>query len=242
RTSHFLRPMRLTMAELCALELGLGLLRRERHAHELPAIDRASERLRKAITELPQNEQHEGMRAAELSYGGDPTHLATLSRARKAKKKVRLRYRSGSAKESSERVICPHALLHSAGSWYVVAYCETGEGMRIFRVDRVEEASQLAEEFTPSSDADVARLAAERPFVGEPARTMTVRYSPRIARWIREREGGELDADGSLMREYPLGDIGWGVRHVLQYGPDAEVLEPVELRGEIVRRLDAIAV
>ena len=242
RTSHFLRPMRLTMAELCALELGLGLLRRERHESELPAIERAAERLRKAITELPQNDRHEGLRVAELAHAGDPAHLATLSRARRAKRKVRLRYRSGSAKASSDRVICPHALVHSAGSWYVVAYCETGEGMRIFRLDRVEAATQLAEEFTPSADADVARLVAERPFVGEPGRTMTVRYSPRIARWIREREGGELDADGSLVREYPLGDMGWGVRHVLQYGPDAEVLEPTELRKEIVRRLERMAV
>lgn len=160
--------------------------------------------------------------------------------ALRARKKVRLRYRSGSAKESSDRVICPYALIHSAGTWYVVAYCDTSEGMRFFRVDRVEEAEQLGEPFTIAADFDVARVVAERPFAGSPAKTMTVRYSPRIARWIREREGGELDADGSLVREYPLGDIGWGVRHALQYGPDAEVLAPAELREEIVRRLEEI--
>jgi predicted DNA-binding transcriptional regulator YafY len=34
--------------------------------------------------------------------------------------------------------------------------------------------------------------------------------------------------------------MGWAVRHVLQYGPDAEAIAPAELREEIVRRLEAI--
>lgn len=240
RTSHFLRPMRLTMPELCALELGLGLLHRERSAEELPAIERAAERLRKAITQLPSNEQHERLRVAELAAAGNPEFLATLRGALRAKKKVRLRYRAGSRKESSERVICPYSLVFASGSWFVVAYCDDSEGMRFFRVDRVEEATQLAEEFRPDPSLDIASIAGDRPFVGTPDRTMTVRYSPRIARWICEREGGTLDADGSLVREYPLGDMGWAVRHVLQYGPDAEALAPAELREEIVRRLEAI--
>jgi predicted DNA-binding transcriptional regulator YafY len=37
--------------------------------------------------------------------------------------------------------------------------------------------------------------------------------------------------------EHPLADVHWGVRHVLQYGPDAEVLEPADVRTEVVRRL-----
>ena len=241
RTSHFLRPMRLTMPELCALELGLGLLHRERSAEELPAIERASERLRKAITQLPSNDQHERLRVAELAAAGNPEFLATLRAALRAKKKVRLRYRAGSRKESSERVICPYSLVFSSGAWFVVAYCDDSEGMRFFRVDRVEGATQLAEGFTPDPALDVASIAGDRPFVGTPGQTMTVRYSPRIARWICEREGGTLEADGSLVREYPLGDMGWAVRHVLQYGPDAEALAPAELREEIVRRLETIS-
>ena len=75
--------------------------------------------------------------------------------------------------------------------------------------------------------------------VGQP-RTMRVRYSPRIARWIAEREGVEPDADGSLTMEHPLADVQWGVRHALQYGPDAEVLEPAEVREELRRRLTGL--
>jgi predicted DNA-binding transcriptional regulator YafY len=73
-----------------------------------------------------------------------------------------------------------------------------------------------------------------------PATGIKVRYSPRIARWIAEREGVAPSEDGSLTLEHPLADTAWGVRHVLQYGPDAEVLEPVSLRDEIARRLSAM--
>ena len=69
---------------------------------------------------------------------------------------------------------------------------------------------------------------------------MRVRYSPRIARWIAEREGVEIDPDGSLTMEHPLLDVQWGVRHVLQYGPDAEVLEPTEVKAELVRRISGL--
>ena len=242
RTIHFLRPMRLTMPELCALELGLGLLQRERNPDELPVIARASARLRRAITQLPSNDQHERLRVAELAAAGRPEHLATLRAAVRSRKKVQLRYRAGSRTESKERVVCPYSLVFSAGMWYVVAYCDDSEKMQFFRVDRVEAARELTEKFTPNPDFDMANVAGDRPFVGAPDRNMTIRYSPRVARWICEREGGTLGDDGSLKREYPLGDTGWAVRHVLQYGPDAEVLAPSELREEIVRRLDAIAV
>jgi hypothetical protein len=39
--NHFLRPMRLTRGELCALELGLAILRCERPREEERAVDRA---------------------------------------------------------------------------------------------------------------------------------------------------------------------------------------------------------
>jgi predicted DNA-binding transcriptional regulator YafY len=67
-----------------------------------------------------------------------------------------------------------------------------------------------------------------------------VRYSPRIARWIAEREKVPLDDDGSLTLEHPLADEEWAVRHVLQYGPEAEVLAPASVRAAVVRTLEKI--
>jgi predicted DNA-binding transcriptional regulator YafY len=65
----------------------------------------------------------------------------------------------------------------------------------------------------------------------------TVRYSPRIARWIAEREGRQLEADGGLRISHPVADSEWLIGHVLQYGPDAEVIEPEATRAAVASRL-----
>jgi predicted DNA-binding transcriptional regulator YafY len=70
--------------------------------------------------------------------------------------------------------------------------------------------------------------------------TMLVRYSPRIARWIAERELRAIGDDGALVLDHPLADVDWAVRHVLQYGPDAEVLSPPTLRTRLRDTLDGI--
>ena len=75
-------------------------------------------------------------------------------------------------------------------------------------------------------------------FSAESSDEITVRYSPRIARWIAEREDGEYEPDGSFVVRHPLADLNWGVRHVLQYGADAEALNPPPLRRAIVDALD----
>jgi predicted DNA-binding transcriptional regulator YafY len=102
----------------------------------------------------------------------------------------------------------------------------------------MEGVEQLAEAYDIPTTFSVDEQLNDRKVlrVGE-SRRMRVRYSPRIARWIAEREGTEPDADGSLTMEHPLLDLQWGVRHVLQYGPDAEVLEPADVREEVTRRV-----
>ena len=52
-----------------------------------------------------------------------------------------------------------------------------------------------------------------------------------------EREGKQLSEDGSLTMEHPVADTDWAVRHLLQYGPEVDVLEPEEIRAELQRRL-----
>ena len=40
-----------------------------------------------------------------------------------------------------------------------------------------------------------------------------------------------MASDGSVTETYQVADPHWIVRHVLQYGPEAEVVEPEEVRG-----------
>jgi proteasome accessory factor C len=237
--NHFHRPMRLTMPELCAVELGLVMLRRERTPAEQAPVERALERLRQTISLVPANDKHEGTRYAELAMAGSSEHLATMRNAYRSHNKVRLRYRSGSANETTERTICPHAVIFAEQMWYVVAMCDDAVA-RFFRLDRVEDVDVLDDTFEPDAQAIRSVMERGKPFASDTERCMTVRYSPRIARWVAEREGKPLAADGSLTLTHPVADDAWAVRHVLQYGPEAELLDPADLRTMLAERLNAI--
>ena len=235
-TPHFRRPMRLTMRELCALELGLSMLRREWPMEERPAIDRALERLRGAITKLPTNEMLDGVLAADAHAPGDE-HLPVIRQAITDHRKLSLAYRSGASTETTERTIEPYRLVFASGMWYLVARTDGSDDVRFFRLDRVESVTVKGESFEPSTALTESAPTEGRMFSAETNDDMTVRYSPRIARWIAEREDGEYESDGSFVVRHPLADVSWGVRHVLQYGTDAEALTPPELRAAIAEAL-----
>ena len=240
--NHFLRPMRLTRSELLALELGLAMLRGERPPEEHRTIDAATARLRQVVAKLPEEEIADDFRAASLSPAGDLEHLRRLREAFRTRRKVRLTYRKAGDEAPSSRVICPYAIVFASGMWYSVAHCESSDGIRIFRLDRVEEVKQLAAKFESPRGFSVDAIVKDgKAFQAARVGTLRLRYSPRVARWIAEREGRELAEDGSLTIDHPLAETDWAVRHVLQYGPDVTVLEPAGVREAVTRRLEAIA-
>lgn len=237
-SSHFRRPMRVTARELCALELGLAMLRAERPAEDGPAIERARARLHETITRLPEDDALGADHRVALTDDRHNGLLGDIRRAMSARRKVHMRYRKGADSASTERTVCPYSLVFAASVWYLVAHCETGGGLRVFRLDRMERLEVRDESYRmPAGFAVDSLLRDDRLFRAERPRTLIVRYSSRIARWIAEREGCRIDADGSLTVHHPLADADWAVRHVLQYGPDAEILEPPDVRTEIARRL-----
>jgi len=241
-SNHFLRPMGLTLQELCALELGLAILRAERPPDETVVIESARDRLRKVIAKLPSEHGDFETRFAELAPTDGLPHLDELRKALRDHRKARITYRRAGATTTTTRVVRPYAIVPASGMWYAVAYCEDSEGLRVFRMDRVEGLTSLSDRYEIPATFSVRETLRESKAlqVDTPTAGMKVRYSPKIARWIAEREGVDVDADGSVTIEHPLADAEWGVRHVLQYGPDAEVLEPGVVREEILRRLTAV--
>jgi proteasome accessory factor C len=237
----FRRPMRLTSSELGALELGLAMLRAERPPDERKAVNSALDRLRKVMVAIPSDAVAVTRREATLPSSGEPSVLPALNAALASRTKVGIRYRGGAKEDTTERTIHPYALVVSSGSWFVLAYCELAGGIRSFRLDRIESIEQTNASYEIPATFSIDEYLDDRKVlrVGD-AQRMRVRYSPRIARWIAEREGREVDADGSLTVDHPLADVQWGVRHVLQYGPDATVLEPKEVRDELTRRMRAL--
>ncbi|HEX6631101.1 MAG TPA: WYL domain-containing protein, partial [Gemmatimonadaceae bacterium] len=240
-SNHLLRPMRLTASELCALGLGLAVLHARRPPDEQRAIERARRRLEEVIARLPGDPIPDGVHGASLGDHGSTAHLAAVRRALRERRQLRLTYRKSGSATAADRVVCPHALVAASGMLYVVAYGGDDDGVRVFRMDRVEGAEPLLATFQPRADFSLDDMLRDgRVFHRPEAGTMRVRYSPRVARWIAEREGRAPDADGALELEHPLADEAWAMRHVLQYGAEAELLAPAALRARLGERLRAM--
>jgi proteasome accessory factor C len=239
---RFARPVRRTLPELCALELGLAILAASASAGERDAIDRARARVRDAIVAMPETEARSDLWYASGPRVTDEKTLEVLREATAKSAKVQMVYRRGDGAATTERVVHPYSVVPVRGAWFLVAYCERATELRFFRVDRIQSARRLPETFTDVIPNEVRDLLSQSGRVmSETADRLVVRYSARIARWIAEREEGETSADGSFIVSHPLGDDAWAVRHVLQYGPEAAVLEPSRIRDRVRETLRTMA-
>jgi predicted DNA-binding transcriptional regulator YafY len=115
--------------------------------------------------------------------------------------------------------------------------------VRIFRFDRVLEAELLDESFEVPEGFDPSDYMTDgAPYDPHRPVEARVRYSARIAPWIREKGPVDEEAeDGAVVVSHSVSDPDWLVRHVLQYGPEAEVLEPPELRRRVARAAREVA-
>lgn len=250
-TPHdFRRPRRLAPRE--ALSLCLALRALAVGAGDPPgegtgaALDRRrrelARRLEAALASAPVEELAERFAIDPGEGGSEPADA--LFEAARLRRACRIRYLKPRAPEPEDRVVEPYVLACGEGSWYVVGRCRSVDDIRIFRFDRVLAATALEGEgatFRVPEEFDSGEYLRDgRVYLAEEEFGARVRYSPRIARWLLERGLGTRDADGSVVVEHGVADPGWLVRHVLQYGPDAEVLSPPWLRdrvAEAVREL-----
>jgi predicted DNA-binding transcriptional regulator YafY len=239
RSNHLRRPMRLSASELCALELGLAVLRAQRPPDEHTVLESARRRLQQVLAALPGERVPDSLYHASVGEVGSTDCLPLVRQALRTRRKLQLAYRSSGSTETVERLVSPYGLVAGNGMLYLVAHCARSADIRLFRMDRVQSVAATTESFErPASFTIDDVMRSGRVFHGDQSGTMLVRYSPRIAPWIAEREGRQRDADGGLVVSHPLADWDWAMRHLLQYGPEAEVLEPAALRDRLRAQLD----
>src|SRR5690606_25231288 len=209
------------------------------------ALHGARDRLHKALATFPDSEAdpattHHG------SFGQEAEETRRIRRELqhciRERRIATILYRSAAQAEDGQRRVYPLGVVWSRGMWYLVAWCERNAGLRVFRFDRIAAATSEPERFASINGFALDTVLRDgRVLVGDAGTPMRVRYGPRIARWIAEREGTAIADDGSTTIELEAITEDWAVRHVLRYGPDAEILEPAALREAVVRRLQTLS-
>lgn len=235
RSRWFRRPLGLSADERAAVALGLAMLAQEGPAESVPAIQRAREKLgRLGPGDAAVRAGRIGPAAPRTAVAGaqrETRYLAALQQAWVARREVELAYRKPGARAAEPRVVRPWRLVSARGAWFLIAEDAARRAARIFRLDRIDGVRLRSATYeVPDGFAVEDVLRDGRVFMGAGAGTLEVRYGPAIARWIAEREPHERRPDGSIVVQYPLADDAWAVRHVLRYGPDAEVLAPARIR------------
>ena len=219
-----------------AAELGLG---RELAAARL-----------KLLASLPAELQERADRAARL-FHVDPRgwfreedrvpHLPAIAGALWRGRRLEIRYREGAAVVS--RRLDPLGLVLKAGVWYLLAVRRREE--RVYRVSRIVAARELAERSERPAGFDLAaawsrRSEAFEGSVSRPRVEVTVRVPSSQVRYLRGACVVEDDVERPTVVAQFDG-LEHAYRHLLAYGPDAQVLAPPELRDRIVEAAVATA-
>ena len=231
------RPVRLTPGEAAALDLGLRILAAEREEPEL--VERMRGLLERVAWTAP-DDVLERFAADGDPDSGDALRALIVDAARR-RRRVRLRYLKPDADEPEERSVEPYTVAYAEGRWYVVGHCPERDDVRVFRMDRVLEATPSDATFDPPADFDPADWISDgRVYSADQEIEVVVRYGGRVAPWLLERGEGEPQEDGGVLVRHRVSDIGWVVRHVLKYGRDARVVEPEEVRRAVVEAVGRV--
>jgi proteasome accessory factor C len=175
--------------------------------------------------------------ALEVELGdARPEVMAVLRQAVAERRKVRMDYYSFGRDETGERVVQPWRLFSSEGHWYLLAWCETVGGKRLFRVDRARQAELLGDRFDPPPDVGTVPL-----YEASPDDPVVVLDLTPGARWVAERYPNEEVTDlgeGHLRIRLRVSSKAWLERLLLRAGPDVTVVSGAEgLAAAAARRL-----
>ncbi|MDQ3886428.1 MAG: WYL domain-containing protein, partial [Actinomycetota bacterium] len=141
----------------------------------------------------------------------------------------------------SERTVDPMRLLLVEGRSYLEAWCRSADAVRLFRLDRIDHATDLDEPAAPPPHARPTDVSAGL-FRAGPDQRLAELILAADARWVAEYYPVEDVCDiagGGAVVWMRYADPDWMVRLVLGLGADVAVREPRELADAVAARARA---
>ncbi|MCC7367128.1 MAG: YafY family transcriptional regulator [Chloroflexi bacterium] len=236
---YFLPPVSFTADEAALLMLG-GELVRDRVD---PGLRQAAEEaLKKLAGVLPperreaMEQRRQGLAFARFTGRPDDRRLVLARRAIDERRVAHLVYHALHRAAPEPRDVEPIRLVFLGEAWHLIAYCRLRQGVRLFRLDRIDRLELLEERYVPASRHEIAGPN-ERDLGDLPE--ARVRFDPSILRWVREHQPfvllrEEAQATGPVF-VYALRNERELMSWLLRWGSDVEVLEPDWLRARLAQ-------
>src|SRR3954468_23871441 len=211
-TAGMVRPLRLTTDEAVALVVALKTLL------ELPGLAER-EAVSRALAKISVAAGHAADRVTPVAVSVDAREeaLAVVRDGLERKRALHLHYYVPTRDERTERTVDPMRLLLVDGRWYLEAWCRRAEGVRLFRLDRVDDVVVLDEPAAPPPQAHERDVdnGVYQPDPGSPA--VRLRLS-RSARWVADYypvDSVTQVEDGGLGVTVRTEDLAWARRLVV---------------------------
>jgi predicted DNA-binding transcriptional regulator YafY len=178
----------------------------------------------------------------------NPQHLMTLHEAIRQQQLVMLGYRANTTNVFTERIIEPYHLHNLKGDWYLLAYDPTKRAIRTFHAGRIQSCRLMPDKFSRRESVSIPDWL-KSSFGAEGGGTpveVVIRFSEFQARWIRERQWHDTARpielpDGGIELHLWTSGLGEVKRWVMQFGAQAEVLQPASLREHIAEEVQKMS-
>ncbi|MFR9750011.1 helix-turn-helix transcriptional regulator [Nocardia sp. 004] len=231
------RPLRLTSTEATALLVALRSLVDLPGMVDPTAAHAAIAKIESAIAGGSISAESVGSRALPQEAPAVTAVRSALARGRA----VRLVYYSASRDAVSERIVDPIRILLVDDNSYLQAWCRQAEGVRLFRFDRIEAATALAEAARPPAHAAAATDGLDL-FQDDPAVPLARLRIRADYAWVLDqypmRKVG-VYPDGDLEVTMRFATLDWMARLLLGFGAGVTALDPPGLVAAVRDRSDA---
>ncbi len=224
------RPLRLTSDEAFALLVALRALAEVPGLSAGAAVASAMVKLEAAVQPGAHADVDVAARVQVRTHANERV-MWTVSAALERGRALDLTYYSATEDVVTERVVDPIRLILVRGSAYLEAWCRLANGVRLFHIDRIDAASELAEAARVPGDLDNHAEWDGNFRPGEDSVLVVLRVGQH-SRWIAEYypcEEVSAEADGTWNLTLRATNVAWARRLVLSLVDDVEILEPAEL-------------
>jgi len=178
-------------------------------------------------------------------FGCDRKVMERLQAAIMETRRIMLAYQAPGEQDSSQHEIDPYHLFFKRRALYVEGYSATEKAILMFRLNRIKKVSFTAMHFQPVDNYDFGKRHrnAFSVFPGEKTQRVIIRFSQKARPFIEESlwhhsQVIKKEKNGFILFQADVAEPREVLWWALQWGADAEILEPLWLREEAKKTVE----